>query len=102
MKINGECSKNDFPLRRRFAVCREDFPGVARMRSNLVRTHIDHRLDGENHAGSKRHFRAALRDVADPRVFVELQPAAVAANFAHDAVAVRAGMVVDRLPNVAQ
>ena len=98
----------DLPLGGELAVAGNDNPiltgsgvGVG-VQLDVVAALVDHRLDGEHHAGHQQHIGASSADIADPRVFVEGKPYAVTADFADDGVAVFMGVVGDCLCNVSQ
>src|ERR1700738_5131306 len=62
---------------------------------------IDHRLDGEEHAGFQRHAFAGPADVNDVRLVVEHAAEAVAAEIAHHAHALRFDETLDGVPDIA-
>src|SRR5690606_6324950 len=61
-----------------------------------------HRFDGEEHARAKLGPRAGIAGVDDLGRVVEQPAQAMAAEIAHDAVAVRLGIALDRMGNVAE
>ena len=63
---------------------------------------VDHGLDGERHARLDPHSRPGLPVVEDLRLLVEHPPDTVAAELAHDGAVVALGMVLDRVPDVAE
>ncbi len=56
---------------------------------------VDHRLDGENHAGDQARAGFGLANVGDGQVFVQGAADAVAAPFVDDADALGVGVVLD-------
>ena len=62
---------------------------------------IDHRLDGEEHAGFQRHAFAGAADMDDVRLVVEHAPEAMAAEIAHHAHALRLDKTLDGVADVA-
>ena len=63
---------------------------------------VDHRLDGEEHAGLELGAGAGAAGVDHLRAVVEQPAEAVAAEIADDAVAVRLGMALDGVADVAE
>ena len=66
----------------------DDGPAVGTVDEDLPSAHIDHRLDGEHHAGNEEHTRAFLAVVQYFGVVVELDTHTVAAQVTHHAEAV--------------
>src|SRR5204863_787972 len=62
---------------------------------------IDHRLDGEEHAGLQRHAFAGPADMDDVGLVVEQPAEAVAAEVAHHAHALRLDKALDGVADVA-
>jgi hypothetical protein len=62
---------------------------------------IDHRLDGEDHAGLERDTFARAAVVQDVRHVVEQAADAMAAKIAHDAAALALGEILDGKADVA-
>src|SRR6266851_8884786 len=62
---------------------------------------IDHRLDGEEHAGLELHALAGPADMDDVRLVVEHAPEAMAAEIAHHAHALRLDETLDGVADVA-
>src|SRR5204863_6445169 len=62
---------------------------------------IDHRLDGEEHAGLQRHAFAGPADMDDVGLVVEQPAQAVAAEIAHHAHALRLDKTLDGVADVA-
>src|SRR3954469_7545219 len=62
---------------------------------------IDHRLDGEEHAGLELHALAGAADMDDVRLVVEHAPEAMAAEIAHHAHALRLDETLDGVADVA-
>ena len=92
-----------FPLRRRQLVVGDDFPSVrvVLIDKDAPRTLIDHRLDGERHAGHQQHARAARSAMLHIRLLMELQSDTVTAEVAHDGEAVTVGVLLDGVTQVA-
>ena len=63
---------------------------------------VDHRLDGEDHAGLAARAGAGLAVVQHLRLFVEVAADAVAAEFAHHREAVLLGVLLDGGADVAE
>src|SRR4051812_20441281 len=61
---------------------------------------VDHRLDGERHAGLDRHSSGGLAVMQDLRLLVELAADAVPAELAHNRESVALSMLLDRCPNI--
>ena len=91
-----------FPLRGGQTVVRQHRPAVGFVDIDVVASHVDHRLDGERHAGHDEHPRAPFAEVLHVGFFMELDAAAVAAQVAHDAVPVLLGMFLYGGAHVAQ
>ena len=77
-----------FPLGGGELVFGDDGPAVSTVDEDLPSTHVNHRLNGENHAGDEEHARAFLAVVQHLGVVVELDTHTVAAEVAHNAEAV--------------
>jgi hypothetical protein len=90
-----------FPLRRQAAVLGLDGPAVAHF-ADLALAGVDHRLDGEDHAGHQFLQGAGAAVVQYLRLLVEHLADAVAAELAHYAVAGFFGVLLDRVADVAQ
>ncbi len=75
-------------LRGERAVARHRRPAVGK-HLHVRAAEIDHRLDGEEHAGLEHRALALAADVNDVRLVVEEPADAVAAKIAHDAHVVR-------------
>ncbi len=89
------------PLRRQAAVFGLDGPAVAHF-ADLALAGVDHRLDGEDHARLEFIERAGTAVVQHLRLFVEDLADAVAAEFAHHAVAGFFRVLLDHVADVAQ
>ncbi|CAJ6303506.1 Uncharacterised protein [Burkholderia pseudomallei] len=89
------------PLRGQAAVAGLDGPLVGH-RADVALAGVDHRLDREDHARLELDARARAPVVDDLRVLVEHRADAVTAVFAHDAVALRFRMLLDRVADVAE
>ena len=75
-------------MRRGFSIGGDHGPAVFED-FDLVRSQIDHRLDGKNEPGLDFRARAVLDIIQDWRVFVKRAADAVAAEFAHNSIVVR-------------
>src|ERR1700686_2594208 len=75
-------------LRRQRTVARHRGPAVGQD-LHMRLAEIDHRLDGEEHAGFQRHAFAGPADMNDVRLIVEHAAEAMAAEIAHHAHALR-------------
>src|ERR1700687_6135318 len=64
-------------------------------------TEIDHRLDGEEHAGLQRHAFAGPADMNDVGLVMEHAAQPVAAEIAHHAHALRLHKTLNGVPDVA-
>src|SRR5207253_4542804 len=62
---------------------------------------IDHRLDGEEHAGLQHHAFAGPADMDDVRLVVEHATQPVAAEIAHHAHALRLDKTLDGVADIA-
>src|SRR6516225_11791492 len=62
---------------------------------------IDHRLDGEEHAGPEQYAFAGSADMNDVRFVMEHAAEPVAAKIAHHAHALRLDQTLNRVANVA-
>ena len=88
-------------LRRQGAVAGDGGPAVVE-HLHVGFADVDHRLDGEEHAGAKLRAGARAAGVDDFGAVVEQPAEAVAAKIADDAVAIGLGMALDGVGNVAQ
>ena len=93
---------SNFPLGGESSIFCVDGPAVALIAENFLASHINHRLDGKDHAGNHEHFRARLGDIADPGFFVELDANAMAADLPHNTVAIFKGVGVNSGAHVAK
>src|SRR5690606_5883908 len=75
---------------------------VVRQQAHVAPAGIDHRLDGEGHAGPEFHARARLAVMQHLRVLVEDPADAVTAVFAHHRVAMAFGVPLDGMADVAE
>src|SRR5829696_1438519 len=89
-----------FELRRQRTVARYRGPAVGQD-FHMRLAEIDHRLDGEEHAGLQRHALAGPADMDDVRLVVEHAPEAMAAEIAHHAHALRFDKALDGMADVA-
>src|SRR5258707_12910080 len=87
-------------LRRQRAVARHGGPAVGQD-FYMRLAEIDHRLDGEDHAGLQRDAFAGPADMDDVRLVVEHAPEAMAAEIAHHAHALRFDKTLDGVADVA-
>src|SRR5665811_206610 len=81
-------------LRRQRAVARHRGPAVGQD-FDVRLAEIDHRLDGEEHAGLQHHAFAGPADMDDVRLVVEHAAEAMAAKVAHHAHALRLHKALD-------
>ncbi len=79
----------------------DDGPAVGQL-ADLAPAGVDHRLDGEDHAGRQPLERARPAVVQDLRLLVEAPADAVAAELAHDREAVLLGVALDGVADVAE
>ena len=92
-----------FVLRRQFTVCRGSCPAVRFVDDGLGYPQVNHRLDGEDHAGTEPGAVVAHRHVIRHlRFLVELNADAVPAELMHNATALRHGVLVNFKTDVAQ
>src|SRR4030088_1697916 len=82
-------------------VLRDDGPAVGELADARL-AGIDHRLDGEGHAGLERHAGGGLAVVEHLGLLVKLAPDAVAAELPHHREAVLLGVALDHRADVAQ
>src|SRR6266571_2258661 len=90
-----------FPLRREAVVLGDDGPAVGKLADRRL-AGVDHRLDRESHSRLKASARSRTPVMQNLRLFVELAPDSMAAEFAHHAVAPAFGMLLDRRPDIAE
>src|SRR6266849_70283 len=83
------------PLRREAMVLGDDGPAVGQFADRRL-AGVDHRFDREGHSGLEARAGSRASVVQNLRFFVEFSPDSMAAEFAHDAVAVAFGMLLDR------
>src|ERR1022692_5182132 len=89
------------PLRGKTVIRGHDGPAVGEA-ANAGAAGVDHRLDGENHPRLQLETGAGPAVVQDLRLFVELPPDAVTAEFPDDGKAVAFGMALYGRADVAQ
>src|SRR2546428_2540714 len=87
-------------LRRQRTVARHRGPAV-RQDFYMRLAEIDHRLDGEEHAGLQGHAFAGPADMDDVRLVMEHAPQAMAAEIAHHAHALRLDEALDGVADIA-
>src|ERR1700692_3165119 len=87
-------------LRRQPAVARHRGPAV-RQDLHMRLAEVDHRLDGEEHAGLEQHALAGPADMNDVGLVVEHPSQTMAAEIAHHAHALRLDETLDRMADVA-
>src|SRR4029079_14357806 len=87
-------------LRRQRAVARHRGPAVGED-LHMRLAEIDHRLDGEEHAGLQRHAFAGPADMYDVRLVVEQAAQPMAAEIAHHAHALRLDKALDGVTDIA-
>src|SRR5258707_11197956 len=87
-------------LRRQRAVARHRGPAVGQD-FDMRLAEIDHRLDGEEHAGFQGDAFAGAADMDDVRLVMEHAAEAVAAEVAHHAHALRLDKTLDGVADVA-
>src|SRR5438128_12326875 len=87
-------------LRRQRTVARHRGPAV-RQDFYMRLAEIDHRLDGEEHAGLQHHAFAGPAEMDDVRLVVEHASQPTAAAMAHQAHALRFVKTVDGVADVA-
>jgi hypothetical protein len=80
----------------------DDGPAVVAELLHVAAAGVDHRLDGEGHAGHQFFQRAGLAVVQHLRLFVEVAADAVAAELAHHREALLLGEFLDGEADVAQ
>src|SRR5260221_4276337 len=79
----------------------DDRPAVRKL-ADARPARIDHRLDGENHAGLDFYAGSGAAVMEHLRLLVEFPADAVAAELAHDGKSVFFGVGLDDLADVAQ
>src|SRR5580704_13389517 len=87
-------------LRRQRTVARHGRPAVGQD-LHMRLAEIDHRLDGEEHAGLQRHPFAGPPDVNDVRLVVEHAAETMAAEIAHHAHALRFDETLNGVADIA-
>src|SRR5450830_41005 len=90
-----------FPLCGELAVLGDGGPAVAQYLGVSLAL-VDHRLDGEGHAGFQFHARTGAAVVQDLRLFVEHLADAVAAELANHREAVLFSVLLDHFTDIAQ
>src|SRR5258708_28024352 len=89
------------PLRRQAMVLGDDGPAVGKFADRRL-AGVDHGFDREDHSRLEARARSGASVVQNLRLFVEFSPDSVPAELAHDAVAVRFGMLLDRRADVTE
>src|SRR5438093_13457323 len=82
-------------LRRQAVVLVDDGPAVGELADRRF-AGVDHRFDREGHSRLEARAGSGASVVQNLRFFVEFSPDSMAAEFAHDAVAVAFGVLLDR------
>lgn len=90
-----------FKMSRRLAV-RCDYGPAIRKNTNIGAAHVNHRFDGEDHAGLQAGARASFSVVGDLGFFVQFPPDPVPDKFADDRVTVFLDMLLNGRANVVQ
>lgn len=90
-----------FPLRREAVVLGDHRPAVFQA-TGFGAALVKHRFDGKHHAFAQFQAGARPAEVQNLRFFVHLSADAVAAVFAHHAVAVGLRMALDSMADIAQ
>src|SRR6266850_5446938 len=83
------------PLRRQAMVLGDDGPAVGKFPDRRL-AGVDHRFDREGHSRLEARAGSGASVVQNLRLFVEFSPDSMAAELAHDAVAVRFGVFLYR------
>jgi sterol desaturase/sphingolipid hydroxylase (fatty acid hydroxylase superfamily) len=89
------------PLGREASVGGDDGPAVIEQAHGGA-AQVDHRLDGDRHAGLEARTHAAPAGVGDVRIGVHVAPDAVPTDLGHDARAFMSGQLLDRGADVAE
>src|SRR6266850_6438819 len=89
------------PLRRQAVVLGDDGPAVGELADRRL-AGVDHRFDREGHSRLEARAGSGASVVQNLRLFVEFSPDSMAAELAHDAVAVRFGVLLDRRADVTE
>ncbi len=63
---------------------------------------VDHRFDGEHHAGNKNHLAAFRSDIADEWLFMKIKADAVAAYVLYYGITMFTGMGIDGVCDIAE
>src|SRR6266705_2955608 len=79
----------------------DDGPAVCKFADRRL-AGVDHRFDGESHSRLETRAGSRASIVQNLRLFVEFSPDSMAAELAHDAVAVGFGMLLDRRADVTE
>ena len=90
-----------FELRRQRAVAGDGGPAVVEQFA-VGAADVDHRFDGEEHAGTKLGAGAGAACVDDVGTVVEQAAEAMAAKIAHHAIAMLFGMALNGVGDVAE
>src|SRR5256714_210071 len=89
------------PLRRQAVVLGDDGPAVGELADRRL-AGVDHRFDREDHPRLEARTGPGASVVQNLRLFVEFSPDSMAAELAHDAVAVGFGVLLDRRADVTE
>ena len=92
---------HELPLGGRLTVSSVDLPAID-VFVHICGAHIDHRLNGEDHARHKHHSGSLLSGISDPGILMEFQADAVSANLLDNRKAIRDGVVIDGLRYIAE
>src|SRR6266853_2995402 len=87
------------PLRRQAVVLGDDGPAVGELADRRL-AGVDNRFDREDHSGLEARAGSRASVVQNLRFFVKFSPDSMAAELAHDAVAVAFGVPLDCRPDV--
>src|SRR5258706_5369537 len=90
-----------FPLRRQTVVLGDDSPAVSE-RADVGESGIDHRLDGEGHAGLVNKPGTRTSIMQDLRLLVESASDTMTAEFAHHAVSILFRAALDGMADIAE
>src|SRR5438552_4192525 len=89
------------PLRRQAVVLGDDGPAVGELADRRL-AGVDHRFDREDHPRLEARTGPGASVVQNLRLFVEFSPDSMAAELAHDAVAVGFGVLLDGRADVTE
>src|SRR5437016_2510080 len=89
------------PLRRQAVVLGDDGPAVGELADRRF-AGVDHRFDREGHSRLEARAGSGASVVQNLRFFVEFSPDSMAAELAHDAVAMGFGVLLDGRADVTE